>query len=109
MCYSIADRDSFKNIKEFWAPEARSHMKKKRPIILVGCQLDLRTPEECPDDDLITEEEGENLARDIDADCFIECSSFAGYKIKDVFENSIMSVLKYRKKKSNILNRLLRR
>ena len=109
MCYSVADRDSFKNIKEFWAPEAKSHMKKKRPTILVGCQLDLRTQQDHSNSEIITTEEGESLARDIGADFFIECSSFAGYKTRDVFESSVMSVLKYRKRKSSIFNRLLRR
>ena len=109
LCYSVADRDSFKNIKEFWAPEAKSHMKRKRPTILVGCQLDLRTPEECSAGELISTEEGESLAREIGAESFIECSSLAGYRTNDVFENSVLAVLKYRKKKSNIFNRLLKR
>lgn len=109
LCYSVGDRDSFKNIKEFWAPEAKSHMKRKRPTILVGCQSDLREHHEYYDSDIISAQEGEALARDIGADCFLECSSLEGYNTRDVFETSVMSVLKYRKKKSNIFNRLLRR
>ena len=113
LCYSVADRDSFKNIKEFWAPEARSHMKRKRPVILVGCQLDLRElrepTEEDPTGELISREEGELLAREIGADSFIECSSIEDYRVTDVFEHSVLSVLKYRKKKNNIFSRLLGR
>jgi GTPase SAR1 family protein len=55
--YSVVDRESFKNIKSFWIPELKQFNVKKRPVILVATQSDIR--DECTD--CITSEEGIEL------------------------------------------------
>lgn len=106
VCYSVADRDSLKNVRDVWIPEAKNQTKRKKPIVLLGCQTDVR---DLDDSDHVTTEEGMQLAEDIGAAAFIECSSATMTGISDVFQTVVKVVLKNRKKKLNIFNRLLRK
>ncbi|KAL3873245.1 hypothetical protein ACJMK2_036385 [Sinanodonta woodiana] len=109
VCYSVVDRESFQNVRDFWIPEAKSSTKRRKPVILVGTQADLRSEESCNVDSVVKVDEGNELAKEIGADCFMECSSFHNKGVKEVFENAVKTALKYRKKKTNIFNRILRR
>ncbi|KAK3591829.1 hypothetical protein CHS0354_007691 [Potamilus streckersoni] len=109
VCYSVVDRESFHNVRDFWIPEAKSSTKRRKPIILVGTQSDLRSDKGCNVDSVVKIDEGNELAKEIGADCFMECSSFHNKGVKEVFENAVQTALKYRKKKTNIFNRILRR
>ena len=42
LCYSVADRDSFENIRSKWSEEIRNLVGQKVPIVLVATQTDLR-------------------------------------------------------------------
>ncbi|KAL4237350.1 hypothetical protein ACF0H5_002068 [Mactra antiquata] len=108
VCYSIADSDSATNVKDVWMDEAKRHTKRKKPIILVGCQSDSRD-NTFGQTDLITESEGQALAKEIGADVYLECSSLNLEGISEVFQNIVTLALKHRKRKSRIFSRLLRR
>ncbi|VDI74403.1 cell division control protein 42 homolog [Mytilus galloprovincialis] len=105
VCYSVTDRESFDSVRTFWLPEIRK-VAGKKPVILVATQTDSRgqTGEET-----ISKFEGLELADEIGADHFTECSSVSRRGIPKVFEYSIQSVLKHKKSKSNIVKRLIRK
>ncbi|KAL5008446.1 hypothetical protein ScPMuIL_014027 [Solemya velum] len=110
VCYSVVDRESFDSIKSFWMPEIKNYMRRRKPVILVATQKDLRNfapdnTEEIP----ITREEGEALSKDIGADHFVECSAVTQDGVKNVFEDVVLSALKYRKKKSKIFQKIFAR
>lgn len=44
VCFSVADTDSFENIRSKWIPELRQY-RPHTPFILVGTQSDLRNPD----------------------------------------------------------------
>ena len=54
-CFSLTSKLSFENIEEKWIPELR-HFGKKVPIVLVGCQKDLRIAKS---ENFVTEVEGQ--------------------------------------------------
>lgn len=95
LCYSVVDRESFDSIRDFWVPEIHNKAK-KRPIILVATQTDLRKQGKL---DHLTKVEGEILAKQIGAESFIECSAFNKEGINYVFKNVISSALKQNKSK----------
>ncbi|VDI80353.1 rho-related GTP-binding protein RhoJ-like [Mytilus galloprovincialis] len=105
LCYNIADRESFKNIKSFWIPEIKQYNVKKRPIILVATQSDSRHLYE----DSVTCEEGVELAKDIGAECLIETSAITREGTTETFERVVMSALKHKKKKYKIFQRLFKK
>lgn len=104
-CFSVADISSAQNIKDLWIQEAKSHVKGKTPILLIGCQTDIRDKHM----EQITEVEGRALATEIGADSYLECSSLTMDGISEVFQNVVSLALKHRKRKTSILKRLLRR
>ena len=106
VCYSVADRDSLKNVSDFWIPEARNQTKRKKPVVLIGCQTDSRDSDNA---DHVTTTQGTEVAEQIGAAAFFECSSATMSGISEVFQTIVKVVLKNRKKKLNIFNRILRR
>lgn len=82
LCYSIADRYSFATIEEKWIKELRYHSSDSE-IILVGTKSDLRKTDN--QKDCVTYEEGEDLAKNIGALAFLECSALEGKNCDKVF------------------------
>ncbi|XP_045184437.1 cdc42 homolog [Mercenaria mercenaria] len=109
-CYSVNDTDSLQNVKDVWIQEAKSHVKRKKPLLLLGCQTDIREKGgRQSGQDYVTQDEGVALAKEIGAEAYIECSSLTMEGVTEVFQSVVTLALKNRKKKSRILNRLLRR
>lgn len=106
VCYSVVDRESFESIKEFWVPEMKNNMHRKKPIILVATQTDLRNTTGFDSDMPVTEEEGRHLAKAIGAETYNECTVQNQISVKKVFTDVVTCALKYRKKKANIMHRL---
>lgn len=105
VCYSTVDRESFKNIKSFWLPEIKKYNAKKRPVILVATQTDIKFRS----DNYITSDEGVELAKDIGAECLIETSAITKQGTNDTFEKVVLSALKHRKKKYKFFNKLFKK
>ena len=103
LCYSVADSESFESVSDFWVPELNNSHRHRKPIILVATQTDLRNDN---DSESITTEDGEMLAKDIGADCFIECSSLDTDSVNKVFEHVVCSGLKYKKKSHGFVHRI---
>ena len=105
MAFSIVNRDSFDNIKTAWYPEYQEHLKDAE-IILVGTKKDLvedpATLEELKSkgETSVTLEEGTDMAKDIGAYCYRECSAKTKTGVQEVFEEAIKaSFLKTKKPK----------
>lgn len=109
VCFSVVDRDSFDSIKEFWLPEMKRNMNRKKPVVLVATQTDLRNTTDYDGGVPITMAEGESLAKDIGALSYVECSISNRNSVKAVFSEVVQAALKYRKRKSSIVTKLLSR
>ncbi|XP_033734166.1 cell division control protein 42 homolog [Pecten maximus] len=103
ICYSVVDRESFESVQDFWAPEIRK-IARKRPVILVATQTDLRQKW---NKDHVTTVEGETLAKRMSVDRFLESSAFAKEGVAPIFKSVVQASLKYNKKKCNIIKRVL--
>jgi len=90
IAFSLISTTAYQNVKDKWYPEVTHHCP-QAPLILVGTKKDLRddpsmvstlqqkgmTP--------VTREQGEQMAREIGAVCYIEVSSLTSENIKELF------------------------
>jgi len=97
LCFSVISETSFKNIKTKWWPEVTHHCSTDN--ILVGTKVDLRNDpafiQSLKDKGLksISTEQGEQLATEIKAIKYMECSALTQVGLKEVFDFAIKSVL----------------
>jgi GTPase SAR1 family protein len=99
------DRESFENVKSYWVPEIRK-LNKKKPVVLVATQSDIRDEN---NSDHVSDTEGQNLMKLINADYYNTCSAATNDGIKKVFESVILATMRYRKKKTNVIKRVFGR
>jgi Ras-related C3 botulinum toxin substrate 1 len=96
LCFSTVSPSSFENIKTKWFPEVDHHCPEARKM-LVGTKIDLRNDEkilkELNGEKLPTHEDGENMAKEIGAKAYLECSAYTQEGLKRVFEESIRTVI----------------
>ncbi|KAM6462899.1 rho-related GTP-binding protein RhoQ isoform X2 [Python bivittatus] len=86
------------NVKEEWVPELKEYAPNV-PYLLVGTQIDLRDDpktlarlndmKEKP----ISMEQGQKLAKEIGAYCYVECSALTQKGLKTVFDEAIIAIL----------------
>lgn len=91
ICFSLVSPPSFENVRTKWWPEI-SHHAPNVPLILVGTKLDLREDPETiaklrerrmqP----ILYAQGNQMARDIGATRYLECSALTQKGLKGVFD-----------------------
>ena len=105
ICYSAVDRDSFENVKSYWVPEVRK-LNKKKPVVLVATQSDIRDEN---NSNHVSDTDGQNLMKLINADYYNTCSAATNDGIKKVFESVVLATIRYRKKKTNVLKRVFGR
>ncbi|XP_077380673.1 cell division control protein 42 homolog isoform X1 [Festucalex cinctus] len=96
LCYSVVRPASFRNLSRRWLPEIRRHCP-GAPLVLVGTQLDLREDvqvlirlarnRERP----VASEEGRQLARQLGAAGFAECSALTQKNLKEAFDSAILA------------------
>lgn len=98
ICFSVISPASFENVRAKWYPEV-SHHCPNVPIVLVGTKLDLRE-----DADAIaklkekklsplTFPQGLQMAKEINAVKYLECSALTQKGLKNVFDEAIRAVL----------------
>ncbi len=95
VCYSCMQPSSFDNVEKKWMPDVRSHDPSSL-VILVSLCIDLRTNNNSnnsqPDlitPPMITTRQGSELARRLNCNAFIECSSMLRFHVREVFECAI--------------------
>ncbi|KAJ8100022.1 P-loop containing nucleoside triphosphate hydrolase protein [Lipomyces tetrasporus] len=98
ICFSLVSPPSFENVRTKWYPEI-SHHAPNTPVILVGTKLDLRENKEVVDKlrekrmAPITYPQGLQMAKDIHAVKYLECSALTQKGLKNVFDEAIKAVL----------------
>jgi len=98
VCFSLISPASFENVRAKWYPEV-SHHCPNVPIILVGTKVDLRddreTIEKLKSKGLspITFQQGMQMAKEINAIKYLECSALTQKGLKNVFDEAIRAVL----------------
>jgi len=98
ICFALVNPASFENVKTKWHPEITHHAP-NIPNILVGTKLDLRedkdtveklkTKKQTP----ITYPQGIQMAKDVNAVRYLECSALTQKGLKNVFDEAIRAVL----------------
>jgi len=111
LCFSVVCPTSYHNVIDKWVPEVRKHAP-NAPIILVGTQSDLRNDvkvlielahyNETP----VSEEQAKQLAVQIGAIDYVECSALTQKNLKEVFDQAILSSLDLIKKPKPIKRRI---
>ena len=89
MCFSIASRTSFENVRDKWVPELRKHAPNV-PILLAGTQSDRR---KASTGNLVSEGEARKLAKTIKAAGYMECSAKSRDGVKSVFSEAVLVAL----------------
>uniref|UniRef100_A0ACB8G5H9 Uncharacterized protein n=1 Tax=Sphaerodactylus townsendi TaxID=933632 RepID=A0ACB8G5H9_9SAUR len=104
ICFSVVNPASYHNVQEEWVPELKVCMPHV-PYVLIGTQIDLRDDpktltrllymKEKP----LTYEHGIKLAKEIGAQCYLECSALTQKGLKAVFDEAILTIFNPKKKK----------
>lgn len=98
VCFSLVHPSSLENVKSKWHPEIRYHSNSRVPIILIGTKLDLRndpeTSAKLKSNKLaaITYQQGSQIAEEIGAVKYLECSALTQKGLKDVFNEAIYAI-----------------
>jgi len=94
----VSQPTSFSNVRTKWWPEVTHHCPTAK-ILLVGTKLDLREDpeklESLKEKGLapITPEQGADMAKEIKAVKYMECSALTQRGLKEVFDESIRAVM----------------
>ena len=98
ICYSVVDHTSFDNVRSKWVREVHRHCPGV-PIILVGTQTDrridsseikrLKSQGKRP----LTKADGNKLASQCKATCYLECSALTQQNVKHTFDEAIATGL----------------
>jgi len=97
-CFSIVNPSSFENVRAKWYPEV-SHHCPNTPIILVGTKVDLREDQGTIEklaqkkQSPISYEQGLQMAQEIGAVKYMECSALTQTGLKAVFDEAIRAVI----------------
>merc|ERR1712117_150514 len=108
VCFAVISEASFNNVKQKWVPEV-SHHAPGVPILLIGTKSDLRGDTDLVNrlsqegKKLVTQQQAEDLVKEIHAHKYVECSALTQENLKVVFDDAIRAALykKPKKKKGN--------
>jgi small GTP-binding protein len=101
ICFSVDSPASAINIIEKWNPEVR-HFCGSCPVILVACKIDLRTDPrtiamlKTQNEKPVVTEVGKQIAMQINADGYMECSAKNHIGVHDLFMQAARLSLKKR-------------
>lgn len=89
VCFSITSQSSLEHISTIWVPEISQHQP-NTPFILVGTKSDLRGDEELAQmKKLISREEGIEIAKQLGAWKYMECSAYTQEGLRDVIDEAV--------------------
>ncbi|KFQ34250.1 Rho-related GTP-binding protein RhoH [Merops nubicus] len=87
MCYSVANHNSFLNLRNKWIGEIRSHLP-RIPVLVVATQTDQRSVD------------GKRLAQDVRAKGYLECSALSNRGVQQVFEHAVRTAVNQAKRQN---------
>ena len=90
ICYAVADKKSFDNVKKKWVRDLKEKVP-QAPYMVVATKVDLRKASEKKD--LITTKQGQDMAKEVGAKAFVECSSITQEGLKECFNNAVSIAL----------------
>ncbi|RKP30079.1 RHO small monomeric GTPase signal transduction [Metschnikowia bicuspidata] len=99
-CFSVVGPGSFENARTKWIPEIFHHSPRDVLVVLVGTKVDLRDDLHVTDElhhiseNAITENMGTQLAKEVGAVAYLECSAATQVGIPELFDFCIRVVLK---------------
>lgn len=96
ICYSVANPNSLASVQNKWIHEIRYHLPRV-PVLLVATQTDLREVG-AYQSSCISASEGREVAQEIRAKGYLECSSLSNRGVQQVFEYAVRLVVKKHKK-----------
>jgi small GTP-binding protein len=106
ICFSVDSPVSATSVIEKWIPEVR-HFCGQCPVILVACKKDLRTDPQIiarlkqEGEKPVTNEVGRQIAAQINADAYMECSAKTHEDVQDLFVHAArLSLYKRSRRKS---------
>ncbi|KAL4238320.1 hypothetical protein ACF0H5_003032 [Mactra antiquata] len=105
VCFSVVDRESFQSVRDFWVPEIEKYTNRKKPLVLVATQIDMRNTTSYDSDMPVSKKEAVLLANQIGASCCIECSSLDLYTVKKVFSEVVNAYIRKRKRKYTFIHK----
>ncbi|XP_041823334.1 cell division control protein 42 homolog [Melanotaenia boesemani] len=98
VCFSVVSPSSFQNVKLKWVPEI-SHHCPQTPFLLVGTQVDLRDDSNTLEklakmnEKAVTYQNGEEMAHELKAVKYMECSAVTKKGLENVFDEAILAAL----------------
>ncbi|XP_046347638.2 cdc42 homolog [Haliotis rufescens] len=104
LCFSVVSPSSYTNIKEKWIPDIMHHSR-ETPFLIVGTKTDLRGDLETINklakrkERPVTFEQGRQLAKNVKAAKYVECSALTQRGLKNVFDEAILTALDPPKRK----------
>ncbi|XP_007887325.1 rho-related GTP-binding protein RhoH [Callorhinchus milii] len=96
ICYSVGNPLSYLNVKNKWMPEVRYYLP-NTPVVVVATQTDYRA---MGTSRTITTVDGRKLAKDIDAQSYMECSALHNRGVQEVFERAVRTAFSHINKQS---------
>eukprot|EP00475_Leptophrys_vorax_P007425 TRINITY_DN146_c1_g1_i6.p1 TRINITY_DN146_c1_g1~~TRINITY_DN146_c1_g1_i6.p1 ORF type:complete len:192 (-),score=39.66 TRINITY_DN146_c1_g1_i6:111-686(-) len=106
VCFSIISPASFENVRSKWYPEIKHHCPLS-PILLVGTKSDFRGDHSTIAQlaskgmKMIDKEDAQNLAKEMGANDYLECSALTQEGLKTVFDRAIQVGINKPKKPSS--------
>jgi len=95
ICFSLEDKDTLNCVKTKWTPEIRENAP-GIPVILVGTKMDMRRPDDYKH---VSTREGQEVADQIKAYKYLECSALTQVGLGNVFDETVRCVLGIKNKK----------
>jgi len=98
VCFSVISSSSFENVKTKWVPEIQHHAPGV-PILLVGTKSDLREDENTikqlnsRGQSMVETGAAQQMAKEIGAVNFLECSALTQEGLKQVFDDAIRAAM----------------
>ncbi|OCT99446.1 rho-related GTP-binding protein RhoH [Xenopus laevis] len=98
LCFSVANHTSFLNVRNKWIGEVRQHLP-RIPVLVVATQTDQRELDHmrlpC-----INSMDGKQLAQDVRAKGYLECSALSNRGVQQVFECAVRTAINQAKKRA---------
>eukprot|EP00727_Mastigamoeba_balamuthi_P004243 m51a1_g13816 putative ras-related c3 botulinum toxin substrate 1 (488) ;mRNA; r:417087-419081 len=95
VCFSVGSRRSFENVSAIWVPETRHNCPKATCWLLVGTKTDLRDDPNTlarlaqSNTTPVSRQEGIDLALQLGAAKYVECSAVTGQGMYELFEETV--------------------